>query len=58
MRLVITIERLPCAEAGLIIVCFLCEDLFAGLWGIFLFHGAKVIILLAGQTLNIINMAF
>lgn len=39
-------KRTSRAEAGLIVVCLLCEDLFAGLWGIFLFHGAKVIILL------------
>lgn len=34
-------KRTSRAEAGLIVVCLLCEDLFAGLWGIFLFHGCK-----------------
>ena len=39
-------KRTSRAEAGLIVICLLYEDFFAGLWGIFLFHGAKVIILL------------
>ncbi len=32
-------QRTHLTEAGFVVVCFLCEDLFAGLWGIcFLFH--------------------
>lgn len=34
-------KRTSRTEAGLIVVCLLCEDLFAGLLRIFLFHGCK-----------------